>query len=269
MDRLDKNEILCYSIKLVRGFMEKHIFFGLNGTLVPNYTEEEKFSAFLYAVDNILDPNEIMGAYNLFSKMSGNYIRKFISECEKHNGYGNIVNFAWFLKRLNFFYGKEFDIYMIFLMKYFSYINDLAGKKVLFDKTREMLDKLKDEGYQLYLYDNVFSKEAAIKLRENGIENYFNKKYTIDYVYAKSTKGWEYILSENNIDSEQNLVMMVGDSSTDIPTKKTGVLSITVNHNGRLFSDGIASKSLIIPSFDYIIDPDFTSNMEKRKLKVM
>lgn len=249
--------------------MEKHIFFGLNGTLVPNYTDEEKFNAFLYAVDGILDPNEIRGAYELFSSLPGNYIRKFINECSRYNGYGNIVNFAWFLKRLNFFHDEGILVYFTFLTKYFSFINDLASDVLVFDNTKEMLDKLKDDGYQIYLYDNVFGAEAEIKLKKNGIDNYFNKKYTIDYVYAKSSKGWEYILSENDIDSKQDLVMMIGDSSTDIPTKKTGVLSITVNHDGRCLSDSITSRSLIIPSFDYIIDPNFTSNMEKRKIKII
>ena len=102
----------------------------------------------------------------------------------------------------------------------------------------------------------------------NGILHYFSKLCTIDEYYAKSSvKGWNDVLQSNNIDLN-DLIVMIGNSSSDIVPKTIGIPSIIIDHNGNNLSQTVTKNGIIIKSFDEISDQNFVKDIAHIKSKI-
>ena len=103
-----------------------------------------------------------------------------------------------------------------------QYMTDMAPN------TKEVLEYLKDKGYELCIFTNGFFKEQGENLKAHGIYEYFERIYAWDNFYAKpDARAIKRALS--GTDPKCNV--MIGDSITsDIaPAKKMGVYTIGYN----------------------------------------
>ena len=64
-----------------------------------------------------------------------------------------------------------------FLLEDF-YLNQCPYKPHLIEGSIEILDYLKDKGYELHVLSNGFEETTHLKLENSGIENYFLKTLT-------------------------------------------------------------------------------------------
>lgn len=254
------------NLNIISSTPNRFAFVDLDGTLVYDTKEENRKRIFVDAVCDILEEKDIEPAYQLFSKMSGNFIVQFLSLCKKYKGYGTLNNFAYFLKEKKLFPGiNDIKVYQTFVKRYTSLDKDFAKEIISHNNAQEVLEKLKDDGYKLILYSNWFKDEQMAKLESTKLDKYFDRICTIDDYYAKSSViGWNDLLSSNKIDNK-SLKVMIGNSSSDIVPKKIEIPSIIVNHTNRPLAKNVVNNGIIIPSFDEIINPHFTSELEEMK----
>ena len=239
-------------------------FVDLDGTLVLDREENTRYRIFRDAICDILDEPDIEPAYYLFSKMQGSFIMQFLSICKKYKGYGTANNFASFLKDKELFPGvKDLSVYKRFVNRYMSLDRDFAKEIVSYNNSKEALEKLKGDGYQIILYSNWFKDTQIAKLEANKLDKYFDKICTIDDYYAKSTViGWNDILNDNKA-RNQDLKIMIGNGSSDIAPKASKVSSIIVNHDNRKLAKNVMNNGIILTGFSELMNSHFTSEMEE------
>ncbi len=242
----------------------RYAFVDLDGTLVYDAPDEAKFQIFKDAVYDILDEPDIDPAYYLFSKMEGSFVLQFLSICKKYKGYGTLTNFALFLKDRNLFPGiDDIKVYKKFVERYASLNNDFAKNIIAHDNSKEVLEKLKEDGYKILLYSNWFKDIQMAKLKANDLDSYFDEICTIEDYYAKSSVvGWKDILSRHNI-SDRDIKFMLGNGTSDIAPKAVNVPSIIVNHNNKKPANYVKKNGILIPNLKEIITPRFTSELEE------
>lgn len=251
-------------------FNEPHgyAFFDLDGTLIKDKDDKIARKIFEQAIGE--DSQDLENKFDLFCQKPGSYLLQFLSLCKKYKGYGTIDNFAEFLKEKNFLLNaKCTDEYKRFVERYLELDKEYSSTIELVKKSKEVLDKLKDDGYRLYLYSNWFKSVQKAKLDANDLLDYFNRLCTIDDYYAKSSiKGWNDVLESNDIDLD-DLTIMVGNSSSDIVPKAIGIPSIIINHKGTKPSQRVIKNGIILNSFDEMLNKNFTRDIThiKRKIK--
>lgn len=240
-------------------------FIDLDGTLIPDKTEELQNKIFMDAAEKLsVNPDN---EYNLFCKKNGNYIVQFLSECKKHKGYGTIDNFAMFLKEKGLFVSGSLNEYKEFVEKYLKLDMQNSSEIGEYKDARLMLEKLKNEGYILYLYSNWFSKVQKAKLKVNNLDEYFNSLYTIDNFYAKSSvKGWEDVLKTSGVE-KGDLTIMIGNGSSDLVPKRFEIPSLIINRKGSI-SKSVRNNGIILNSFGEIIDKNFTEEIRLVKSRI-
>jgi YjjG family noncanonical pyrimidine nucleotidase len=92
-----------------------------------------------------------------------------------------------------------------------TFLELLPQKSKLVDGCVEVLDDLKEK-YQLHILSNGYAKIQAKKLRNSGIDSYFDKVITNDIAnYRKPEKGiFDYALRKTK--SPMSEALMIGDS---------------------------------------------------------
>lgn len=103
-----------------------------------------------------------------------------------------------------------------------AYLTELAPN------AKEILEYLKNKGYELCIFTNGFYKDQGDSLRAHGIYDYFERIYAWDNWYTKPDLRAIRRALAGTMPSEN---VMIGDSlnSDIIPAKKQGVYTIGCN----------------------------------------
>ncbi|MDR1056752.1 MAG: YjjG family noncanonical pyrimidine nucleotidase [Prevotellaceae bacterium] len=118
--------------------------------------------------------------------------------------------------------GKQMDI---------DYITICPQKTMLFPHTKEILDYLSAKKYKLYIVTNGFSEVQSLKLKNSGINGYFEAVFTSEEAgYQKpDTRIFQYALSKAKV-SPKNCMMIGDDWESDIcGAKNAGIPHIFFN----------------------------------------
>ena len=112
------------------------------------------------------------------------------------------------------------------------FLETLPTKKNVFDYTFEILDYLKDRGYQLHLITNGFEKTQRSKLKNSNLESYFTHLITSEISNSVKPKKeiFEYAIKQAGC--KMNEGIMIGDNlNADIMgATKAGMDTIFANH---------------------------------------
>ena len=114
----------------------------------------------------------------------------------------------------------------------FDYLDILPNKKNLFPYTIEILNYLKEKGYQMHLITNGFESVQFKKIENSNLAPYFKEVITSEGSNSlKPNKEiFEYALQKSNAKLEESI--MIGDNeSADIQGAiNIGMDSVFVNH---------------------------------------
>lgn len=92
-----------------------------------------------------------------------------------------------------------------------EYITQSPYKTILFPFSLEILDYLKNKNYRLFLLTNGFKEVQVVKIKESGLQPYFEKMITSEEAgYQKPhRKIFEYAIKTVNAKKDESL--MIGD----------------------------------------------------------
>ncbi len=113
-----------------------------------------------------------------------------------------------------------------------EFLEHLPTKTALFPYTFEILDYLKEKGYQLHLITNGFEKVQYSKLERSGLKGYFQNVITSEA--SNNTKPnkeiFDYAFMKANAEAEESI--MIGDNlDADIQGGiNAGMDTVFVNH---------------------------------------
>ncbi|MCO6497581.1 MAG: YjjG family noncanonical pyrimidine nucleotidase [Chitinophagaceae bacterium] len=117
----------------------------------------------------------------------------------------------------------------------FAYLDLLPTKSKVFDYTFEILDYLRDKGYELHLLTNGFEKTQHRKLESSKLGKYFNGVITSETANSMKPKKeiFEFALKKCNGRIEDSI--MIGDNiDADIAgARNVGMDCVFVNHTHR------------------------------------
>ena len=115
-----------------------------------------------------------------------------------------------------------------------QFIELLPTRTILFPHTREILDYLRHNGYELHLITNGFDQVQHSKLRNSGLDKYFGHVITSEGSNSlKPNKEiFEYAFSKTRASKETSI--MLGDTpEVDIQGAiNAGIDQVFVNHTG-------------------------------------
>lgn len=230
-----------------------HVFVDLDGTLIKHKPKELERLVFESAINNTFQNHrfDIDDLYNSFSQKDMNYRVQFIRRCRKHKNFGKSINLARLLMERKMF-SKDTDLgkYIDFVNEYLRQEQIHAREIEIYDDSRKMLNGLTNDGYRLYLYSNWFNSVQTAKLQAHSLVGYFEKLYTIDNSYAKSSiKGWERVLNDSCVIPGE-LTIMVGNSSPDIIPPEFGMPSL-IRAGSK--SKYVQENGIIIESLDDVL----------------
>ena len=252
--------------QIVNSMPKKNCFIDIDGALIKDKESHISFMTFYDSVKEIIPDEEINEAYNLFEGKKGCLLLQFLSLCKKNKGYGNINNFAAFLKSKNLFPGKNLTAYKKFIINFIENDKKNAFLSKAFDDSKLLLDYLKSEGYNTITYSDWFKKVQEAKLSKHNFDTYMDEICTIDDYYAKSSiKGWTDLLTSLHV-SEDDFNIMIGNGTNDLVPKSLNIPSIIVNHTGKTVSAKVLENGIIVHDFSEITkNPNFYSEMNEIK----
>lgn len=113
-----------------------------------------------------------------------------------------------------------------------QFLELLPTKKAVFEYTFEILDYLKNKDYNLHLITNGFVSVQTMKLKNSGLDIYFNEMITSEASNSLKPKKeiFDYALQKTNASLHESL--MLGDNQdADIAgALNAGMDAIFVNH---------------------------------------
>ena len=243
----------------------KTCFIDLDGTLINDKTNEDKYNTFVASVPSLMPEKEIQDAYLLFNKKGGLLVQ-FLGICKKYKGYGTVENFASFLYGKGLFEGFTMNDYRSFVENYIKSDALDSTSLELFDNSKVLLDYLKQEGFNTILYSNWFKDVQISKLDSHDLLPYFSELCTIDDYFAKSSvKGWNDVLASTNTDVD-DFNIMIGNGSSDLVPKSLNIPSIIVNHYNKKPSMKVLESGIIVNDFSEVMNKNFSSEMNNIKL---
>jgi putative hydrolase of the HAD superfamily len=109
----------------------------------------------------------------------------------------------------------------------------LPARTILFPDTKETLQYLRDQGYQLHLITNGFESIQHSKLKNSGIDGYFNEVVTSESSNSLKPQKeiFQYALHKTGATVEESI--MIGDSlEVDVAgAMSIGMDQVHVNYN--------------------------------------
>jgi putative hydrolase of the HAD superfamily len=205
----------------------KHLFFDLDHTLWDfeansKLTLQELYDTFDLQSKGVND-------FDLFHK---NYLVHNDKLWERYrNGYIKVDELRWkrmWLTLIDFKIGDE----TLAREMGIKFLDLLPTRKLLFPYAIEILDYLSEKKYQLHLMTNGFEQTQHSKLKNSGIDKYFNEVITSES--SNSLKPhkeiFEYALEKTGASKEESI--MIGDSiEVDIQGAiNAGIDQVYVNH---------------------------------------
>ena len=253
------------SIQIMSETQKRNCFIDLDGTLIFDMNKDLSYKIFYDSVKDLIPDRDIQIAYRLFNEQKGCYLVQFLGVCKKFKGYGTIDNFAKFLQDKNLFPGQNYEVYRQFVINFLNNDRDYSSQLEAFNDSKGLLDYLHSDGFNIYLYSNWYKSVQEAKLESHGFVPYFSALCTIDDYYAKSSvKGWQDLLVDKNISSD-DFNIMIGNGSNDIVPKSLRIPSIIVNHTNKENAKVVLSNGIIINSFQEVTNPNFISEIEEFK----
>ena len=205
----------------------KHLFFDLDHTLWDFEANSRQTLQELYHSLNLRE----RGVHD-FDQFHKNYSVHNDKLWERYrNGYIKVDELRWkrmWLTLLDFKIGdeklaREMDV---------LFLDALPSRTILFPYTLEILQYLKDKGYQLHMITNGFEKTQHSKLQNSGLTAFFTEVITSEG--SNSLKPhkeiFEYALLKAGAEREESI--MLGDSlDADIQGAiNAGIDQVFVNH---------------------------------------
>lgn len=120
------------------------------------------------------------------------------------------------------------------------YINELPGDNHLFDGAIELLDYL-SERYRLHIITNGFEEAQHLKLRNSGINKYFQSVTTSDEVRLKKPHPLVFNTALKKASAMPHKSIMIGDSfeADIVGAKNVGMHTLFFNYR----------REEVLPSF--------------------
>ena len=115
------------------------------------------------------------------------------------------------------------------------YLGCMSNQTVLFPGTINVLDYLKEKGYQMFIITNGFKEVQYTKLVNSGIASYFNRVFVSEEIQVSKPHRpiFEHALKSSNASKKKSL--MIGDSwEIDISgALNFGIDQIMILNNGQ------------------------------------
>jgi putative hydrolase of the HAD superfamily len=216
----------------------KHLFFDLDHTLWDFETNAKEVLFELYEMNDlaargVADFDYFFERYSFHNnRLWDRYTKGFIKQEELR------WKRMWFTL-LDFKIGDD----MLSRLMAVQFLERLPYRKNLFPYTTEILDYLKNKGYQLHLITNGFDSIQYNKLQSSNLQGYFVEVITSEA--SKSLKPnraiFEYALNKAAAQKEESI--MLGDNlDADIQgAMDAGLDTVFVNH--------LKIKPLIKPTY--------------------
>ena len=127
-----------------------------------------------------------------------------------------------------------------------DYIEYLPNNNQLFEGTHELLDYLKPN-YQMHIITNGFNEVQSKKLKNSGLNQYFNQIITSEDAGVKKPNPYIFNYALNKANALSGESIMIGDNwEADIMgAKNAGLDVIFCNFNKEPVSESIKSVSIL------------------------
>jgi len=205
----------------------QHLFFDLDHTLWDFEANSRKTLKDIY--EELALPDIGIADFDLFHKSYLVHNDKLWARYR--NGYIKVDELRWkrmWLTLLDFKIGDE----KLARKMGERFLELLPSRNLLFPHTIEILEYLKDKGYQLHLITNGFEHVQHSKLRNSGIDGFFREVITSEGSNSiKPNKEiFDYAISKAGASPENSI--MLGDSiEADIEGAiNAGIDQVFVNH---------------------------------------
>lgn len=207
----------------------KNYIFDLYGTLVDIHTEEgkkelwEKLSLFYGYYGAVYQPEELQEAYQAMVAQEENSY--------SHEAYPEI-ELEYVFQKL--FEKKGIKAELELAVHAGQFFRILSTEYVkLYDGTKEMLSKLREEGKKVYLLSNAQEIFTSYELRYLGLTPYFDDIFISSTCQCKKpdTKFYQMLIDKHQMKIEECL-MIGNDNNTDIAgAKELGMDSLYIHSN--------------------------------------
>lgn len=118
------------------------------------------------------------------------------------------------------------------------YVTESPKKTQLFPNTISSLKYLKEKGYRLFLLTNGFLEVQKVKIRESGIEPYFEQMITSEEAGYQKPDPRIFKFALNSVKASLNECLMIGDDiENDIQgAKNFGMDSVLFNPKSKKYN---------------------------------
>lgn len=207
----------------------KNYIFDLYGTLVDIHTDEgktelwEKLSLFYGYYGAVYQPEELQEAYQAMVAQEKNSY--------SHEAYPEI-ELEYVFQKLFEKKGIKADMELsVHAGQFFRILSTEYVK--LYDGTKEMLAKLREEGKKVYLLSNAQEIFTSYELRYLGLTPYFDDIFISSSCQCKKpdTKFYQMLIDKHKLKIEECL-MIGNDNTTDIAgAKELAMDSLYIHSN--------------------------------------
>ncbi len=183
-----------------------HIFFDLDHTLWDFEKNSEEAMHEAYDKLKVGDFLEVTydEFYPIYKEINYKYWDRF------RKGFVSREDLRWKRMQSTFLEFKKFDDALSKQLGE-SYLEILPTKTYLFDNAKEVLQYCLDKKYELHLITNGFEGTQKKKIKQSGIEHFFDVMISSEVAMASKPKPeiFEYALQATNAKAENSL--MIGD----------------------------------------------------------
>lgn len=207
----------------------KNYIFDLYGTLVDIHTDEgktelwEKLSLFYGYYGAVYQPGELQEAYQaMVAQEENSYSHEAYPEIELE------YVFQKLFEKKGIKAGLELAVHA---GQFFRILSTEYVK--LYDGTKEMLAKLREEGKKVYLLSNAQEIFTSYELHYLGLTPYFDDIFISSTCQCKKpdTKFYQMLIDKHHMKIEECL-MIGNDNNTDIAgAKELGMDSLYIHSN--------------------------------------
>ncbi|MGV6845615.1 MAG: YjjG family noncanonical pyrimidine nucleotidase [Lutibacter sp.] len=223
----------------------KHIFFDLDHTLWD--FELNSDLAFKNVFNQLAIPIELGTFLNYYKPINHHYWKLYRNEevTKDQLRYGRLKDT---FDKINFKIADDLiDRIAI------DYIDELPNNNFLFEGAIEILAYLKPK-YHLHIITNGFNEVQYKKIKNAGIESYFNQVITSEDVGVKKPNPQIFKYAIDKAQTQFSNSMMIGDNyEADIMGAVTlGMKAIYFNANNDVVSDTILSVNKLLDIKKYL-----------------
>jgi putative hydrolase of the HAD superfamily len=213
----------------------KHIFFDLDHTLWD--FDKNSYEAMGESFDNLKIGDFLGVDYasfdSVYKKINQKYWERF------RNGFVSREDLRWKRMQSTFLEFKKYDDDLSKKLGE-SYLEILPSKTHLFAGAIEVLSYCRDKEYELHLITNGFEATQQKKIKQSGIDHFFDIMISSEVAMAPKPKPqiFEYAMQKTNASADKSL--MIGDHfDVDIlGAKGVGMDQVYFNPKKRVNNSG-------------------------------